>query len=691
MESVYLANLPVTSKENHGFGALNTYGFRGEALASISTMGLVDITSQVAEEDTVTKLLKKGEALYLGPAKRELGRTRGTNVMVRDLFHGVPVRQAELAAASSSSVLAACKKVIESLALAHPQVCWILWANGSRGTRKVLSLQGCSTTLEAFKELYGAAGVEKVQHVYTSAGPRRIDGFISLEGAVTRAHQHLFINGYPIENSELHHIISKRFAKSPFGSMASDLMDDAPMGGKRPSPRRLERYPVYVLNLTLPADEVDASYEPRKMTLGYRDIDSVQKFLLGIVEDFLAKNGFVGVPSRREATPGSPTPRSVAAWSTRSGKRARARSNSPTPTRNVRRSVSCAPEESLNRLYEERIKSVEAALQSANQPEPPEPEANPGRNLIQDLIAVSLKMTLFVLTYQAADDGVLRIGRAGTTVGDDEQEDPTTLTKTLPGPEVDISLSNASLQNASVLRQIDKKFIPCVLEADGRKTLAIFDQHAADERASLEMILETLCKSFANDTMPTTALEEGTVRLVLSRQEVEHLETPGVRPLLHRWGIRLGLAQPDGDYAQVNVYAVPELLDRLARKQATELTRLLRLYLPEAAQSIDEIQALLSSLDAETDHTDGKSWNGVMRWMPREMLELAKSKACRGAVMFEDALDQDQCERLVSRLAGTRNPWACAHGRPTVVPLCVIDGAECGRRPIDWAKIAAEN
>lgn len=386
--SLCLANLPVTSKENHGFGALSTYGFRGEALASISTMGLVDITSRVAEEDTVTKILKRGEALYLGPAKRELGRARGTNVTVRDLFHGVPVRQAELAAASSSSVLALCKKVIESLALAHPHVRWILWAKGSRSMRKVLSQQGCSSTLEAFKELYGAAGVEKVQHVSTSAGPRRIDGFISLEGAVTRAQQHLFINGYPIENSVLHQTISKRFAKSPFGSIASDLMDDPPMGGKHPSPRRLERYPVYVLNLTLPADEVDASYEPRKMTLGYRDFDSVQKFLLGVVEEFLSRNGFIGVGAQRETTPGSPAPRSVAAWSTRSGKRARARSTSPTSTRNVRRSVSGAPEESLNRLYEERIKPVEASLQPAAQPETQEFEDHPGRNLIQDLIAV---------------------------------------------------------------------------------------------------------------------------------------------------------------------------------------------------------------------------------------------------------------------------------------------------------------
>lgn len=42
---------------------------------------------------------------------------------------------------------------------------------------------------------------------------------------------------------------------------------------KRRSPRRLERYPIYVLNVTLPSEDVDASYEPRKRILGYRVSD----------------------------------------------------------------------------------------------------------------------------------------------------------------------------------------------------------------------------------------------------------------------------------------------------------------------------------------------------------------------------------------------------------------------------------
>ena len=38
----------------------------------------------------------------------------------------------------------------------------------------------------------------------------------------------------------------------------------------RRSPRRLERYPVYVLNVTIPPEDVDALYEPRKKLLGYK-------------------------------------------------------------------------------------------------------------------------------------------------------------------------------------------------------------------------------------------------------------------------------------------------------------------------------------------------------------------------------------------------------------------------------------
>ena len=55
--------------------------------------------------------------------------------------------------------------------------------------------------------------------------------------------------------------------------------------------------------------------------------------------------------------------------------------------------------------------------------------------------------------------------------------------------------------------------------------------------------------------------------------------------------------------------------------------------------------------------------------------------------MFQDALDLDQCERLVHRLGQTRNPFQCAHGRPSLVPLVMLNSqGEHAKRHIDWSR-----
>lgn len=53
---------------------------------------------------------------------------------------------------------------------------------------------------------------------------------------------------------------------------SSNLTDDIGFSvtKKQPSPRRLERFPVYVLNVKLSPDEVDAAYDARKTTIGYQ-------------------------------------------------------------------------------------------------------------------------------------------------------------------------------------------------------------------------------------------------------------------------------------------------------------------------------------------------------------------------------------------------------------------------------------
>ncbi|KAJ8086934.1 DNA mismatch repair protein [Marasmius tenuissimus] len=72
---------------------------------------------------------------------------------------------------------------------------------------------------------------------------------------------------------------------------------------------------------------------------------------------------------------------------------------------------------------------------------------------------------------------------------------------------------------------------------------------------------------------------------------------------------------------------------------------------------------------SESEQRKESNWLKALRWCPSHLLELVNSKACRGAIMFNDPLNNEQCERLVQQLSETALPFQCAHGRPSLVPL----------------------
>ena len=115
--------------------------------------------------------------------------------------------------------------------------------------------------------------------------------------------------------------------------------------------------------------------------------------------------------------------------------------------------------------------------------------------------------------------------------------------------------------------------------------------------------------------------------IVLTRLEAQRLATSSILEIFARWGISLELDElGEGDYIQIPIKAVPTLLaSRLARMEASEMTRLVRLYLDQLEEDITELESLISKYD----NGDVDEWQRVQRWMPKEMLELANSKACR--------------------------------------------------------------
>jgi DNA mismatch repair protein MLH3 len=194
----------------------------------------------------------------------------------------------------------------------------------------------------------------------------------------------------------------------------------------------------------------------------------------------------------------------------------------------------------------------------------------------------------------------------------------------------EVNFSQQSLATAMVIGQVDGKFIACLLETStAARTLVLVDQHAADERVAVEELLRDLCQGFMDDNIRQTEVSGSNI--VLTRLEAGQLAIPGNLEIFARWGVSLAIPSDlgDGDYVQIKITAVPTLLAaRLARKEASEMTRLVRLHLDHLTNNdaLNELQSLVHRYDNQEERED---WQRVQRWMPKEMLELANSKACR--------------------------------------------------------------
>ncbi|ODN95777.1 hypothetical protein L198_04395 [Cryptococcus wingfieldii CBS 7118] len=674
-----------TSKPTNegGLGPEASYGYRGEALASIASLSLLDITTKTRCSQVYTKILKHSKDLFFGPnASRHVPGSHGTHIVVREIFHSIPVRRQELAQSSQSTIMGQIRKVVEGLILGSKGVRWAVWEDrggGAGGLRKVISIGETESSLDLFKTLYGSALVQRVQNIRVTSGKRRINGFISISGDVSKSHQHLYINNYPIDRGELHLAIAKRFSNSRFATVAS-------AGG---------------------ADEEDD-----------------YNMLIAVVDEFLRRNGYSSgrmasltpSPTKKPTSPLSKVfPRPETSYAKPSPLSISSLRATVTPIFSAAGVPIPRPPSTSSQLLGLKRHASPVSFSTFSTPKKPRlggttHSASPKINEIG-----SRKSKWIEELLAGVDTGVLPITRpksalrvANPTCNIHELHEDTCCSHSAPDiplnlppttqTTLQVQFAKSCLSSAIILSQVDRKYIAAVLTTmKGAKALALIDQHAADERVSVEGILWELCEGFRKGDLAAERLEDGSeVGVVLTKGEGEVLRRDGVIEVFKRWGMDLALDHHwiDGDYTQVMVRSVPaSLTSRLKRKEAVEMTRLIRGYLPVLEESLGQIQVLVRDLEKKfIDQDDegegyGGTWGRIMRFMPKEMLELANSKACRGAIMFEDRLTQDQCSRLVQQLAQTRFPFMCAHGRPAMVPLVVL--AELEEVPQDKGRKGA--
>ncbi|KAL4027258.1 hypothetical protein IC575_015721 [Cucumis melo] len=201
------------------------------------------------------------------------------------------------------------------------------------------------------------------------------------------------------------------------------------------------------------------------------------------------------------------------------------------------------------------------------------------------------------------------------------------------------------LENAKVLLQLDKKFIPVVSGG----ILAVIDQHAADERIRLEDLRQKLLSGEAKTTAYLDAEHE------LALPEIGYQLLYNYADQVKEWGWICNIHAQDSKSFRSNL--------NILHKQETVITLMaVPCILGVNLSDVDLLEFLHQLAD-----TDGSST------MPPSVLRVLNSKACRGAIMFGDSLLPSECSLIVEELKQTSLCFQCAHGRPTTVPLVDLE------------------
>lgn len=226
---------------------INTLGFRGEALAAISSVCRFTVMTKRAEDQTGTKFSILGdEILYYD----EFGCPDGTTISVEDLFLNQPARQKFLK--KDSTEAAAVLQTVQRIAISHPEISFTFISNNETKLQTV----GDSKLESAIYCVYGkefSSSLTKLD--YKSENGIALSGFVTRPEAsrVNRSFQSFYINN--------------RFVKSKTMLFA---LEDA-----YKSYMKSDRFPGCVINLTLDPSKVDVNVHPAKLEVRFSDERSV--------------------------------------------------------------------------------------------------------------------------------------------------------------------------------------------------------------------------------------------------------------------------------------------------------------------------------------------------------------------------------------------------------------------------------
>lgn len=277
------ATSKITSLED--LECVASYGFRGEALASITAVARVTVTSRQFGAAHAWRLQRSGDE---GDTVQPAALTAGTVMEVADLYFNTPARRKFLK--TEGTEFAHCDEVFRRMALARPDVAFSLTHQG----REKWRLASADFSRRA-KEIIGEAFFPHARAIDVAAGPLRLSGLAAMP-AYSRAgrdEQYFFVNGRFVRDRLLMHAARQAY---------EDVLHGA-------------RHPAYVLFLELDPAGVDVNVHPAKTEVRFREARGIHQFVFHAVQRTLAtplsgagagdamhSTGFDGLPAASQAS-----------------------------------------------------------------------------------------------------------------------------------------------------------------------------------------------------------------------------------------------------------------------------------------------------------------------------------------------------------------------------------------------------
>lgn len=276
--TAFLRHATSKIRKKEDLACIGTLGFRGEALAAISSVSKIDLLTRAQGAENGVRLhLEAGKVLSEEPA----GCPCGTTILVRELFYNTPARMKFMKsdAAESSAVFS----VVQQQALAHPEISFRFLKDG----QEQLHTDGQGDRMAAIYAIYGRELANNMLPVDGSWEKLRVRGFVTKPTATrgNRAWQSFFVNN--------------RYIKSRLLSAAlEEAYRNQIMVG---------RFPACVLEIDMPVQAVDVNVHPAKTEVKFlseREVfDAVHYAVLSTLSRAAGRPEWKTPEKKQEAAP----------------------------------------------------------------------------------------------------------------------------------------------------------------------------------------------------------------------------------------------------------------------------------------------------------------------------------------------------------------------------------------------------